>query len=400
MDSRRRFLQALLAGSAAGLAGCTEDGGNGDTGATGTTTGQTDATTQEDMVSTLRIWGYTSLNVEEYDHLYANSDVEELEFTPAPSAVGEMTSQVLQGGAVDQYAVAVQASTMEDSYCQELRELDPDRIDRWDEIPEFFFETDAVNDPVRCNDKVVGMPFIANADSFVYNADNTGELDSYGAWFDEQFEGRVALEDNWATSMSKTALYLKENNMADIDDPANMEPDEIETTTDFLIEHKQRGQFKAFWNGFGNAVELLTTGEVDIMDGWYPMMLAARGQGIEGAQYADTDEGYHKFSVNSHLFDGAEMEKPGMEKLAYQYLNWQLSGFYGASIVSQVGYVTASPLAEQYAEENPDQFNADFVKQRYDDILRGKLQGKGYWTNKTPEHRDTYEEEWQRFKNA
>jgi putative spermidine/putrescine transport system substrate-binding protein len=397
MESRRRFLQALMATGAISVAGCSGDGDGGDSGGDSGGSGGSAA-------SSVEVTGITTVNIEDYSQLYETTDIEELNFTPASTAVGEFTSGVTQGPTADQFAVATQLSTMEDNFCGALKELNPDRIDRWDDIPSYLTDPKgSPNDPTLCDEegKLVGMPMVANADSFVYNEEVTGELTSYGAMFDsEEWAGRVALEDNWATSLSKCALYLDANDMADIGEPSNMTPDEIEEVTDFLIERKSAGQFRAFWSGFEEAVSLIVSGDVDILDGWYPMVLSAQDQGLGGAAYADTEEGYHKWSIGGYLFDGEEGNQSGMEDAAYQYLNWSLSGEFGAQVVSQSGYVSASPAAQDYAQENSDRFDVDFIQQRYDDILLGKLEEGGYWTNRTPDNVDAYEQEWQRFKSA
>lgn len=392
MESRRQFLEALFASGAISIAGCFGTGGDGGNGGSGS----------GDV--TLEVTGITTVNVEDYSDLTKSTSVGQLNYTPASTAVGEFTSRVVEGPVADQYAVACQLSTMEDNFCGKLKELDPDQIDRWDNIPEYLTDPKgSPNDPTRCdeNDRLVGMPMVANADSFVYNKEVTGELTSYGAMFDsDEWAGRVALEDNWATSLSKCALYLDANNMADIESIANMTPDELKTVTDFLIERKKAGQFRTTWSGYEEAVSLIVSGDVDILDGWYPMVLSAQEQGLSGATYADTDEGYHKWSIGGYLFDGEAGNQDGVESAVYEYLNWTLGGEFGAQVVEQSGYVAASPAAQDYAEENSDRFDADFVQQRYDDVLLGKLEEDGYWTNRTPDNVGAYEGEWQRFKST
>lgn len=403
MEPRRRFLQAVIGTVAIGTAGCTGGGGGDDTDGGDGSDGN-DGNDGGDGGVELEVTGITTVDVEDYSNLYETTEITQLNYTPASTSVGEFTSRIVEGELADQFAVACQLSTMEDNFCDSLKTIEPDRIDAWDDIPDYLTEPKgSPNDPTLCDseDRLVGMPMVANADSFVYNSDATDELDSYAAMFDsDEWAGRVALEDNWATSMSKAALYLDANDMAGIENPGNMTPDELETVADFLIERKEAGQFRAFWTGYEEAVSLIVSGDVDIMDGWYPMVLSARDQGLEGAEYADTTEGYHKWSIGGYLFDGEVGNQSGVEDAAYSYLNWALSGNFGAQVVSQSGYVTASPTAVDYAKENSDQFDVDFIEQRYNDILLGKLEESGYWTNRTPDNRDVYEQEWERFKSA
>lgn len=383
--NRRRFLQAVFASATLGAAGCIgaddEDPG---------------------IATELEVTGIPTVDPEDYSNLYETTEIERVNFTPASTVVGEFTARVLEGPVADEFAVLCQLSTMENNFCDNLKNLDTDRIELWDEIPDVITAPeDAPNDPTSCDDRLVGMPIVANVDSFVYNEEETGELNSFSAVFsDREFAGRVALEDNWATSMSKCALYLQQTNQADIQEVANMTPDELEVVADYLIEQKEEGQFRAMWGGYEEAVSLIVGGDVDIMDGWFPMVLDAQNRGIPGARYADPDEGYHRWSIGGYLFDGDFGNQPGVEDAAYDYLNWMLTGAFGATIAVQTGYVTSSPLTLDWAEEHPDQYDVDFIEERIEFVLEDGLRQPGYWTNRTPDHREAYESEWERFKAA
>src|SRR3984893_11700750 len=127
--------------------------------------------------------------------------------------------------------------------------------------------------------KIYGVPTVLQGDSFAYLPEKTGNLNSYGALFDPKWRGFVALEDNYTTAGQKTALYLKHSDKAKIGDPANMTPDEIKTVVDFLIEQKKQGQFRVIWSSFEQAVNLLVSKEVYVMDCWEPMVFVAKSKG-------------------------------------------------------------------------------------------------------------------------
>jgi putative spermidine/putrescine transport system substrate-binding protein len=55
-----------------------------------------------------------------------------------------------------------------------------------------------------------------------------------------------------------------------------MTPEEVKTVIDFLIERKRAGQFRVIWSSFEQAVDLLTSKEVHVLDGWEPIVFAAR----------------------------------------------------------------------------------------------------------------------------
>ena len=87
-----------------------------------------------------------------------------------------------------------------------------------------------------------------------------------------KWKGYVALEDNYTTAGQKTALYLKKSNLASIANPDDMTPAEIKTVVDFLIDKKKEGQFRTLWSSFEQAVNLLVSKEVKVLDCWEPMV--------------------------------------------------------------------------------------------------------------------------------
>jgi spermidine/putrescine-binding protein len=93
-----------------------------------------------------------------------------------------------------------------------------------------------------------------------------------------------------------------------------------------------------------------------------------------------------------------------VENAVYEFMNWMLSGYYGAKIAEKSGYVSATPNALDYLDGNEDEFDdPDFIRQRYETVLdpdEGKMNADGVWYNQSPTHKDKYETEWQRFLNA
>jgi spermidine/putrescine-binding protein len=246
---------------------------------------------------------------------------------------------------------------------------------------------------------VYGVPTVLQGDSFAYLPDETGELDSYAALFDPRFRGFVSLEDNYTTAGQKTALYLKQSGMAQIADPADMSPGEVRTVIDFLIEHKKAGQFRVIWSSFEQAVNLLTSKEVHVMDCWEPMVFVARKQGLN-ARYAAPKEGYLLWAMAAYIVNNPDRSPEDVED-SYELLDFMLGPWYGAKITLLRGYMT-NPQAPQYAAEHPDEFTPEEA-QRVAEITEGvkrKFEQGGTWQNRWPTHVDVYEEEWQRFKAA
>jgi putative spermidine/putrescine transport system substrate-binding protein len=245
-------------------------------------------------------------------------------------------------------------------------------------------------------DKIYGVPTVLQGDSFAYLPEKTGKLDSYAALFDPKWKGFVALEDNYTTAVQKTALYLKKANLAEINNPDDMTPEEVKRVVDFLIEKKKAGQFRVIWSSFQQAVDLITSKEVAVIDCWEPMVFAAKAKGVN-VEYADPKEGYLLWAMAAYIVK--KQRSAEQTKAAYELLDFMLGGWYGAKITALRGYMTNTE-APDYAKQHPEEFpgaEAEKVAQITANVRRKFKQG-GTWQNRWPTHVEVYESEWSRFK--
>ncbi len=319
----------------------------------------------------------------------------------APSAV---VNQLLAGGGMSTFQIINIVGGMQKPLVQNdlIQKIDTSKMPNWQKdgfIESFLGEGTPGFDFIGFDGTIYGVPTVLQGDSFAYLPDETGKLDSYGALFDPKFKGYVALEDNYTTAGQKTALFLNASGQAKIADPANMTPEEIKTVVDFLIEQKKAGQFRVIWSSFEQAVSLLTSKEVHVMDCWEPMVFAANDKGAN-AVYADPKEGYLLWAMAAYLVNNPQMSDE-QKQGAYDLLNFMLGGWYGAKITLLRGYMT-NPQAPDYAKAHPDEFSEEEAR-RIAEITEGvkaKFQKGGTWQNRWPTNVDAYEEQWQRFKAA
>lgn len=319
----------------------------------------------------------------------------------APSAV---VNQLLAGGGITGFDIINIVGGMQEPLVDNnlIVPLETERLSNWSKnsyIQDYLGAGTPGFDFIGYKDTVYGVPTVLQGDTFAYLPDETGELDSYAALFDPQFKGFVALEDNYTTAGQKTALYLKASGMAEIEDPADMTPDELKTVIDFLIEQKRAGQFRVIWSSFEQAVNLLTSKEVHVMDCWEPMVFVANSQG-HNVKYAAPKEGYLLWAMAAYI---VKNPNHSAEDLAatYQLLDFMLGPWYGAKITLLRGYMT-NPAAPGYAAGHGEEFSEEEAK-KVADITSGvaaKFEAGGTWQNRWPTHVDAYEEEWQRFKSA
>src|SRR6267154_4044304 len=244
--------------------------------------------------------------------------------------------------------------------------------------------------------EVYGIPTVINADSIIALREKAGNVDSYGVVFDPKLKGKTAMEDAWINSVTFTAIYLKNAENTKIAEPGNLTADELGLVMEFLIKHKKDGQFRTFWNGWEQGLQLVANQEVWVMTGWEPIVYAARRRGLD-CYYAVPKEGYEAWGNNTILLKGAVYR--GLSKTAHQLANAFLSGFYGCKLGTLRVYAVPTDNNVAYAAAHPDAFDPASVKQLSEHV-KAKLTGKVYWQNTRPANFQLYEEWWQRLRNA
>jgi len=328
-------------------------------------------------------------------------DVKLVAIGNAPSAI---LNVLIAGGGTQIYDIVNIVGGMQKPLVESnlIEPLDTSRLPNWRQdtyVRDFLAPGTPGFEFIGYKGKVYGVPTILQGDSFAYLPEKTGPLDSYGALFDPRWKGYVALEDNFTTTGQKTALYLQKSKLASIGDPANMTPSEIKTVTDYLIEKKKAGQFRVIWSSFEQAVNLLVSREVYVMDAWEPMVFAAKKQGVK-AVYAAPKEGYLLWAMAAYIVKNPKRPAE-QEKATYDLLDFMLGGWYGAKITLTRGYLT-NPGAVPYAKANSKEFSATEAQEiaAIDGNVKKKFQAGGTWQNRWPTHIETYEAEWARFKAA
>lgn len=250
------------------------------------------------------------------------------------------------------------------------------------------------------NDQLYGIPTAFQGESICYLPDLTKtKIDSFGALFDPAYKGYVALDDNYATTGYKTAIYLKAAGLADIKDPTDMTASEFNTVVNFLIEKKQEGQFRVLWSSFEQAVNLLVNKEVYVLDGWEPMVYAVQAKGVK-CEYAVPKEGYMLWAMSGYITNNQSRSEERLNAI-YELFNFMLGPWYGARISATRGYMTSSEAAA-YAAAHPDQFAAGEPEEarKADERGRYKFDNGTYWQFRWPKEVHAMESEWARFKGA
>ncbi|OED01352.1 MULTISPECIES: substrate-binding domain-containing protein [unclassified Rhizobium] len=363
-------------------------------GAAALTVGGLSATSAMADDATVAFWGTATLDIGDKWQEFTRQSGVSPEFTDNGNDVGPVVARLAAGNANDLFDVGgFQGGAERELAKQGL-------IAPWDvsKIPNFAGIWQWAKDipTLTYEGKQYGIPTVVNADSIIYRPDKLGKVDSYGVIFDPKLKGRVAMEDAWINSAIFTAIYLKEAENKPIKEPGNLTESELGLVMEFLIKHKKDGQFRTFWNGWEQGVQLVANEEVDAMTGWEPIVYEGRKRGLQ-VEYAAPVEGYEGWGNNTVLLKGAA--ERGKADVAHKFVDGLLAGLYGCELGKARGYLVPTDNNLAYAKAHPDEYKADDVAKLADHV-KAKFSGKVYWQNCRPDNFQLYEEWWQKLRNA
>ncbi len=292
---------------------------------------------------------------------------------------------------------------MEDALAQNkaIVPLDTGKIPNWQNILPIYNEGGAAADTIRHKGEVYAVPYISNADSMAYNYDEVGfHPDSWGVMFDSQFKGRVALQNDFGPTLTNMAIYLKQSNKIGIENPSDMTPSEVKAVCQFLIDYKKKGQFRTFWDGFQNGVDLLASKEVVMSSCWEPVQLVARKKGAN-IHYGTMREGHQTWNNVVMLSKGGR--ERGQDANFYKLASLYLSTWFGARTLQTFGFAPQMGGIEGYLDTERDSF-PQAERDRLKDILKRKnaryaVKGNS-WQNVFPTHIRDYQDWWARVQAA
>ena len=121
------------------------------------------------------------------------------------------------------------------------------------------------------------VPVWHNADSIGYNPEITKrKIDSWADLLSPEFKGQGALINVPQIGTMDAALAVEAMGLITFKDKGNMSRQEIDFLIDVLIKKKKQGHFRAFWENFGQSVNLMVSGEVAVQSMWSPAVSAVQ----------------------------------------------------------------------------------------------------------------------------
>lgn len=232
------------------------------------------------------------------------------------------------------------------------------------------------------------LPTVHNLDSFGYDA----RLFGYGqrhseswAWLlDPRAKGRVALVDEPAIGIFDAALAAEASGEMSFADIGNMTVSEIDALMNLLEDKRQKGFFRTMWRTAAEAGELVRKNHVDVQSMWSPAYGDLSGEAPHFLE-AVPIEGYRAWHGGMSLRHGLSGDTLDM---AYDYMNWWLSGWPGAVMARQGYYmsvldpVKASLGAGEWAYwYGGEEAQADLVGPNGNTIVKlgARRSGGAYW---------------------
>ncbi len=192
--------------------------------------------------------------------------------------------------------------------------------------------------PTRC---IAMLPTVHNFDSFGYDTrvfnGKTRPRESWAMLFDPRAKGRLALVDEPAIGLFDAALAAEAMGVLKFDNIGNMTPAELTALFAFLRAKREEGFFVRCWRTGSEAASLFRQGEIAVQSMWSPAYYEL-GPATEFVRELRPEEGYRAWqgglSVARHVA-GAEL------RMAYEYMDWWLSGWAGAVMARQGYYISA-----------------------------------------------------------
>jgi putative spermidine/putrescine transport system substrate-binding protein len=130
-----------------------------------------------------------------------------------------------------------------------------------------------------------------NADSIGYNPKATGRpIGSWGELLNKEWNGKVGLLNVPSIGTMDCAMAVEALGLKKFGDKGNMTKPEIDFLIDYIIPLKKGGHFRAFWENFGQSVNLMVNGEVALESMWSPAVAAIQAEGVP-CVYAFPKEG-------------------------------------------------------------------------------------------------------------
>jgi putative spermidine/putrescine transport system substrate-binding protein len=351
---------------------------------------------------TIRMMGGPTVALENWDQFEKDTGLK-MEFTPFHvDDVGALMTEVVTNGAGERLDIISTLAGVQKGLIDkgQVAPLDTSKLKNYAGISDLIKRNSLL---YKGDNKDWGLPFIMNADAFGYfpsklNLPRPPELLNWDLLLNsEKTKGQCAMEADQIMLMIG-GMYMKTRKLAEIGDPANMNPGECKTVADWMIERKKAGQFRTFWKSYDEQVANFVNGEVLVQRCWEPAQREAKRQGVD-VEYAFCSD-YHVNWMHAAFITASALQRGNVDEV-YRALDWFNGGSYCAGQAVRSGYAGARmDLGMDFvtAQKWPDDKVA-LVKANMDKV-KFKFSNPNFWISGLPDDMKTHEAEAERFRNA
>ena len=201
-------------------------------------------------------------------------------------------------------------------------------------------------------EQVSFLPYVHNVDSFGYNTNvidkgRPYETESWGWLLEPEYAGKVGIVNAPSIGIFDLALAARARNLVTFDNIGAMTKSELDQLFGILIDLKQQNHFSGFWTSVPESVQFMKTNRVVIESMFSPAVSALNGQNIP-VTFAAPKEGYRGWHGVMCL---SSKTQGRIKDVAYDYMNWWLSGWPGAFIARQGYYISNPERSKKYLSD-------------------------------------------------
>ena len=174
-------------------------------------------------------------------------------------------------------------------------------------------------------------------------------IESWSELLNKDWKGKVGLLNVPSIGvMDPCAMAVEALGLKKFANKGNMTKAEIDYMIEYLIPLKKAGHFRAFWENFGQSVNLMVNGEVVLESMWSPAVAAIQAEGVP-CNYAFPKEGMRGW--HGGLSVSAKVKGKQLDQ-AYEYINWVACRLAGG-IRCASGLLSLDPGQRRRNTSNP-----------------------------------------------
>ena len=197
------------------------------------------------------------------------------------------------------------------------------------------------------------LPIVWGFESVIYDAAKIPPEDaltqSWNVLFSDKYKGRIAWRDDAHGMIFTAALAMGRP------DPLSMSASDVKEVGKFLIDRKKN--IRTMWTKFAEAVNMISSGEVNCLYGWIAMRSALEKQGVKAANNWPK-EGLPSWSQSAFI-----PKDTRNADAAHKVINAMLSKEFGAKLTELTEYPSASEeAAKSYSKEYRQKVGFDIVE--------------------------------------